>query len=448
MGRVVAKAAAISGITMALLLNGGCDATGYLLHGPAVATGIGAKLLCSAEYVMGDDRDRAFEDMSQYSAILERLDVVYNDAQRSVTASFLGLDQKTATFVPGLGCAIDFEDIDARQSLSTRPLPQSTAPWPEGDAIATVQPELQALVEGIVEEDNAAGLNTRALLVVHQGRVVAEAYGLDTSAQTPLLGWSMAKSLTAVMLGNLEMRGLLDLSAAPGFAGWSEDERSSIRIHHLLTMSDGLDFAEDYSPGDDATAMLFTVPSAADYAMQKSAVFSPGTHFNYSSGTANLLARLYLDTLGEPQRAYDDLLEHLFIPMGFHNAVLEMDASGAFVGSSYLYASARDWARMGQMMLNGGVINGQRIVTEDWVRRATTPNTSSNETAYGYQWWLNSGDARLRFPSLPEDAFFAMGNREQSVMVSPSMEAVIVRLGWTSGSYPKDQRFRRILERL
>ena len=125
-----------------------------------------------------------------------------------------------------------------------------------------------------------------------------------------------------------------------------------------------------------------------------------------------------------------------------------MDAAGHFVGSSYLYASARDWARMGQLMLNGGTLNGHRIVTEQWVTRATQPNTSANEKAYGFQWWLNSGDDQLRFPDLPSEAFFANGNRQQIVMVVPSQESVILRLGWTEGSYPVNDRFREILSKL
>ena len=103
---------------------------------------------------------------------------------------------------------------------------------------------------------------------------------------------------------------------------------------------------------------------------------------------------------------------------------------------------------MGQLMLNGGVINGHRLVTEDWVARATSPNQSENDKAYGYQWWLNRGNESLRFPELPEDVYYANGNRQQLVMVFPSQQAVIVRLGWTSGRYPVAENFARVLEAL
>lgn len=421
---------------------------GYIIHGPSIAAGIGAKLLCSAEYVSGMSREQAFEDVRQYSPILDELSVTYDPERHAVTASFWGISEKTARYIEGLGCAITFSDADARHQIKTVATTQSDAPWPLGSRVDTIDPALQVQVADIVREDNARGLNTRALLVVHQGRVVAEAYDQGAGPGTPLLGWSMAKSLTAIMLGNLEFQGIADLSLPPGFSGWDRDARRTITTSHLLTMTDGLDFLETYEPGDNATIMLFDTPSASGYAMQVPASSKPGERYNYSSGTANLLARHYQDLLGSPQAAYDAFIHSIYEPLGMQNAVLEVDPSGTFVGSSYFYASARDWARMGQLMLNGGELMGRRIVSEDWVLRATTPNASINDKAYGYQWWLNSGNDELRFPLLPADAYFANGNRQQTVMVIPSEGAVIVRLGWTSGAYPIDINVRSILDLL
>lgn len=434
---LVAGLSALAGITPA-----------FIIYGPGVGSGIGSKLLCSAEYVMGNSRDQAFTDLVQYSPILNELTISYEEDQRAVRTSLFGLAEKTATYIPGLGCAVDYAGYSVRQNIQVQNVAGSNAAWPAGSTVDTIRPDLQSDVEDMVARDNRQGLNTRALLVVHQGRVVAEAYAQQADAQTPLLGWSMAKSLVAIMLGNLEMRGLIDLQAAPGFAEWQEDERADISIVEMLTMTDGLDFSEQYNPGDDATAMLFTEPSMSDYVLAQPLINEPGMVFNYSSGTANLLARLHQDILGGPQAAYDDFMVNIYRPMAFQNAVFEVDASGVFAGSSYFYASARDWARMGQMMLNGGTINGQRLVSEDWVRRATAPNDSSNDRAYGYQWWLNRGNDDLRLPDLPADAFYANGNRQQLVMVVPSAEAVIVRLGWTSGSYPSNSNFSEILDAL
>lgn len=446
------KKIVIALIALMALLSGGLYVVGitpaFIVYGPGVATGIGSKLLCSAEYVIGNSREQAFEDLVQYSPILSQITVEYDDQSQAVSASLYGLNEKSASYIPGLGCAVDYPGFTQRQSLQLRGTQLNNAPWPAGPSVNTVDPPLQALAEEILTRDNEAGLNTRALLVVQDGVIKAEAYGQQMHARSKLLGWSMAKSLNSIMLGNLEMRGIIDLNAEPGFEQWADDERAAIRITDMLTMTDGLSFSEEYNPGDDATAMLFTVPSASDYVLSQELAATPGTRFNYSSGTANLLSRLYVETLGGPQAAYDEFIEEIFLPMGFQDAVFETDASGVFMGSSYFYASARDWARMGQLMLDGGVINNRRIVSEDWVRRATSPNASENDRAYGYQWWLNRGNEQLRYSDLPEDMFYANGNRQQLVMVFPTERAIIVRLGWTAGRYPVAQNFSRILEAL
>jgi len=417
----------------------------YLMAAPGVATGIGSKLLCSARYVSGFTQQQSFDDLVQYSGILQELTVEYDEEQKSVTTSLFGLSEKTATYIPNIGCAIDYSGFKQRVSLLTESAPASDARWPAGDAVGAADSGMQGLLEQLLATDNEEGLNTRALLVAHRGRVIAEAYGQGADADTPLLGWPMAKSLTAIMLANLEYRGTLDLGAQPEFELWAGDERSQIRISDMLTMTDGLAFSEEYNPGDDATAMLFTEPSSSEFVMGKAALHAPGSRFNYSSGTANLLARIYFEKAGGNQGNYDAYREGIHQPLAFQNAIFEVDASGVFMGSSYLYASARDWARIGQLMLNGGTINGQRIMTEDWVSRATTANSSENQRAYGYQWWLNQGNEELRWSDIPADAYSAQGNRQQYLMVIPSLDLVIVRLGWTAGGYPVNEIFSEII---
>jgi CubicO group peptidase (beta-lactamase class C family) len=123
------------------------------------------------------------------------------------------------------------------------------------------------------------------------------------------------------------------------------------------------------------------------------------------------------------------------------HTTLELDSNGVFVGSSNIYSSGRDWARLGQLMLNKGELNGYRVMSEQWVEMATRPNKSDNERAYGYQVWLNRGDEQLRWPEVPADAYSFTGNRGQRVMIVPSKQLVIVRLGWSSTSYPVNDRF-------
>lgn len=421
----------------------------YLISAPGVASGMGAKLLCSSRYVSGFFAEQSFDDLVQYSPVLQYLNIDYDDDNRKVTTSLFRLAPSTASYYPGVGCYTDYEGFTDRAEASIRPMPEFTSRWPHGSRVETIDAQAQALLDEIVAEDNINGLNTRALLVARDGNVVAESYAQGAAADTPLLGWSMAKSLVAVMLGNLEYRGLLDVDEPPGFDRWRDDDRSQIRIRDLLTMTDGLNFSEAYNPGDDATAMLFTQASSSAYAIGRDSAHRPGTWFNYSSGTANILSRIYFDrTGGTLADSLEDYRRNIAVPLSFQHTVFEPDARGVLVGSSYLYASARDWARVGQMMLNNGVLNGHRIVSADWVQRATRPNTSSNGKAYGYQWWLNAGGPALRWPDLPADAYAAVGNRQQSMMILPSDNMVIVRLGWTSGVYPTNERFATIIEAL
>ncbi|MEX0618496.1 MAG: serine hydrolase [Pseudohongiellaceae bacterium] len=428
--------AALSGFTPA-----------YLISAPGVAAGIGAKLLCSSRYVSHFSQEQSFDDLVQYSPVLANLTIEYDETDQAVITSLFGLKSATAVYRPGLGCTLEYPGFDPPVDTGRIAIDRPSAPWPLGERTTTPDAAMQALVQSQIEQDNSAGLNTRALLVVHDGEVIAEGYAQNADRRAPLLGWSMSKSLMSIMLGNLELRGLLSLDAGPEFPEWADDDRAAIRITDLLTMTDGLDFSEEYDPGDDATAMLFTEPSASLFVLQKSLSNEPGTVFNYSSGTASLLSRLYQDKTGDSlATSFDDYMENIYKPLGFEHAVFETDAAGEFMGSSYFYASARDWARIGQMMLDGGSINGRRIVSEDWIQRATGPNTSENEKAYGYQWWLNRGDEQLRWPDLPADAYAAQGNREQRLMVIPSRNLVIVRLGWTAGSYPTNERFAEILD--
>lgn len=197
----------------------------YIIHGPNVASGIGSKLLCSARYVSEFSQEQARQDLIQYSPILEQLSIEYDDQNQSVTTSLFGIQEKTAKVLPNLGCAIEFEDFHQRQILETQAIALSEAPWPQGSTVTSHVPAVQSLVDSLVIKDNEEGLNTRAMLVVHGGQIVAEAYAQETDAQTPLLGWSMAKSLVSVALGNLENRNLLTLNQQSNFGEWQNDSR-------------------------------------------------------------------------------------------------------------------------------------------------------------------------------------------------------------------------------
>ncbi|GAA5316525.1 MAG: serine hydrolase [Candidatus Pelagadaptatus aseana] len=418
----------------------------YLSSAPAMMTGMGAKLACSARYVSGFTVDRARADLLSYSPLLALLSLNYDDQRQQASASLLGLKTTKAQYRKGIGCSLNIGDTAHLDNLTVPSVQDLPSAWPRGNSTPDIDTDLQQLLDQILIRDNQQGLNTRALALIHKERLVAESYGQDITNKTQLLGWSMAKSIAAITIATLEADQKILTDETNLFAAWQGDKREQITLRSLMTMTSGLNFKEDYQPGADATNMLFAAHSASDYALQSAAEFTPGTHWSYSSGTSNLLSRLIHDRLGEDtQTTINYLHMRLLQPLAMADTTMELDSSGVHVGSSYVYASARDWARMGQLMLAGGSLNDQRIIAKDWVKRAVEPNRSKNDQRYGYQFWLNQGGQQLRWPDLPEDSYAALGNRKQVVMIIPSKQAVIVRLGWTEGSYPTNDNIAEIL---
>lgn len=415
----------------------------------ALATGLGAKLACSGHFLSGFDDTRIENDLASYS-VLTRLLEINSSGPRVVTARMPGSSAAVARYRPGLGCALEYPGQTALDAVTaSAAIIDAAKYWPAGSLATPADPRIATLLSRTLEEDNAEGLDTRALLVVQDGRILGEAYAPGIHKDTPLLGWSMGKSVTAILVGRLHARGLLATTEQNLFTAWAADTRAGISVENLLQMTSGLSFSEDYVPGSDSTRMLFESPSASDVALESPLVHAPGSFFAYSSGTTNLLARLVYERLGaNVQSQVNFFAREISGPLALEATTLELDASGVVVGSSFVYASARDWARFGQLLLDGGQINGQRLLDADWVSRATRPNQSGNDPRYGYQLWLNGGGRELRWPTLPADAYAMQGNRSQVVMVLPSLHAIVVRLGWSATDYPVDARMSRIADSL
>lgn len=416
-------------------------------HAVSVATGMSAKLACSSYFVSGLSKAQIVNNLASYSPVARIVDIQYDEEEYKVSANLYGIAETTAVYNALTGCSLDFGQNTLRQSFNNAVEElDSEKSWPSGKNNGDIEPLIQDKLDEILRADNERGYNTRALAVIHEGRLVAESYANGFNNESKLLGWSMAKSLTSIYIGMLEHKGLLSLYDDNLFSEWQNDERRNIKLIDLLRMSSGLGFDETYAPGSDATHMLFTAESAANVAMDSSLEYEPSTHFSYSSGTTNLIARYIKQVLSE--KGIDEvafLSEQLYKPLDMQHFVFEQDAKGDFVGSSYAYGSARDWARLGQLMLNNGNWNGSQILSSDYVSLAQQPNSSKNEQAYGFQFWLNQGDSELRWPSLPEDAYAMLGNRKQSVMIVPSKDMVLVRLGWSSGDYPMNRNYQQII---
>jgi CubicO group peptidase (beta-lactamase class C family) len=320
-------------------------------------------------------------------------------------------------------------------------VPWPTKDWPTGSLPGHVDPaELETLIESAFGPEPDPGFGeSHALVIVHEGRIVAERYGANTGPDTPLLSWSMAKSVTHSLVGILVKDGRLDPGAVAPIDAWRDahDPRSRITLQHLLRMTDGLEFNEDYSlPSGDADSgearwshcidMLFGSgqDDVAGYAIERPARHEPGVVFNYSSGTSNIVSRIIGDELGggsETLRSFVN--DRLFQPIGVRTADLTFDAAGNFVGSSYLHMTARDWARFGLLNLRGGEWDGEQIVPRSWVedcRRAWAVDEDGSH--YGTHWWVGD-DGR--------GSFWCSGFEIQRVICVPRTDLVVVRLGRT-----------------
>ena len=269
-------------------------------------------------------------------------------------------------------------------------------------------------------------------MVVHKGQLVAESYASGFGMTTPQLSWSMAKSFTNAMVGILVKDGRLQINERAPVADWSDpdDPRYAITTDDLLRMSSGLAWVENYSMPSGATNMLFKDQSMAKTAASVDLAHEPGTEWYYSSGTTNIISEIVRNIVGD-EEYWSFPYNELFYKIGISTATFEPDASGTFVGSSYLWMSPRDYARFGLLYLNDGVWEGERILPEGWVSYSCSPAPAAPNGIYGAQFWRNGFDS-FNFPDLPDDAYLANGYEGQRIMIIPSLDLVVVRLGYTA----------------
>ena len=446
MKRVVKRLLLVLGLLVVVgLVAGGVYGWMMLRIGSAYS----AKILCSAVFVSGRPAASVLaEDLKHLSFIGTRVD----EQNRSVSASVFGLVRRRAIYREGLGCTLvngtTVEALKEQGRLAPKgPAPGlADRPWPDGDQLPTdpLPPGIdqarleKALDEAFSEPNPELPRRTRAVVVVYQGRLAAERYAPGFAKDTPLLGWSMTKSVMNALVGILMGQGKLrpnDRSLLPAWQN-EDDPRRAITLGQLLRMESGLKFDEEYNPPSDATTMLFAVPDAAAFAAAKRLAASPGGRWEYSSGTANIISRIIRQALGSSDADYFAFPRRaLFDRIGMRSAILEPDPSGTFVGSSYMYASARDWARFGLLYLNDGRWQNERILPVGWVPYTRLPAKHAPLGQYGAQFWLNAGEpnnpAKRWMPRLPADMFSTVGFEGQYVAVIPSRGLVVVRLGQT-----------------
>ncbi|RYD92496.1 MAG: class C beta-lactamase-related serine hydrolase, partial [Sphingobacteriales bacterium] len=326
-------------------------------------------------------------------------------------------------------------------NLPVAPLVADSVAWPMGDLKADSFPEAidpeklslamdHALMAGSSDKDEP-GL-TRSFLVLYDGQIVGERYAPGVDRNLVQIGWSMSKSMTAAMIGILVKEGRLDPAAPAPVPEWKGTDRAAIKLRDLLQQSSGLDFLEDYAQPSEVTNMLFRTDDMAAFTAARTLKYKPGTVFNYSSGNSNILSRIIRHTVGEEQYAAFPY-RALFHRIGMRSALLEPDASGTYIGSSYSYATARDFARFGLLYYNDGMWNGERILPEGWVKASVQPAPGDPYGRYGYQFWLNGRNpenkAQRKFTDAPADLYYCKGFNGQGVYIIPSRKIIVVRLG-------------------
>lgn len=421
-----------------------------------IISGYGAKDLCSCVMIAGrNPQDVQNNELGVIPRSLGSFSVDYADS--SATGTVFGLAKRKAVYRRGLGCSLVVEMNkeefrNQKVNLPNKPIiNQDSIPWPNGNKLPDSLPvgvdydKMNAALDFSFSEPGEKKLRrTRAIVVVYDGKIVAERYAWGFDLNSKQIGWSMTKSITNALVGILVKQGKLQVDAPASVAGWKNDDRNKITLNDLMHASSGLRWEENYGGPSAATNMLFKKKDMGLFAAESPLESEPGKVFCYSSGTTNIISRIVRETVGE-EGYHRFPYELLFYKIGMYSALMEPDAGGTFVGSSYSFATARDWARFGLLYQNDGVWNGERILPEGWVQYSVTPAVGAPIGEYGAQFWLNAGardnPAKRRYPDVPTDLFTADGFEGQNVWIIPSKKLVIARLSLQQGNYLDENKF-------
>ena len=396
-----------------------------------IISGYAAKNMASTVFLT--DRSPESVTLNDNDVPLIKLADVQEDAnEKQATASVFGLMERRSICHDGLGCVLVNDKYDPNTVI---PKPHRTTlkndlPFPYGNngTKDTTFPNVdyQRLDKAI--EDvfaNPETRKTRTVLVTYKNQIIAERYIKGFSKDTPVLGWSMTKSILGTLYGILEYQGKIDLDEPAPVPAWQNDDRKNITLNNLLRMQSGLAWDEDYTSISDVTKMLF-LDSDMTLAQAKNEAVAPPTEvWNYSSGTSNLLSGILRKQFKTHHEYIDFPYVALIDKIGMHSMLIETDMEGNFVASSYGWANTRDWAKFGLLHLNKGNWNGQQLFDQKWIDYITLP-TAHSDGDYGAHFWLNAGG---KYPDVPKDMYSFNGYQGQRVFIIPSKDLVVVRTG-------------------
>jgi len=402
----------------------------YFVNRAPIFTGYAAKDLASWTFLTNRTKaDIEKHDLNFFPVNLSHNVIDYK--QKTVTGTFMGTAKQVAVYREGLGCTLladaDIKEV-MKQKMTVKPLPEDAKDiyWPMGDKLRDTIPPVVNMnkLKAAIDSGFNSG-NTRAIVVAYDTLMMREKYAHGFNKDTRILGWSMSKSITSSLIGILSGEGKLDVKAPAPIKEWANDKRHKIRLEDLLHQASGLQWNEDYSDISDVTIMLYQKGNMAKYVINKPAEYPPDSVWYYSSGNSNVISEIIRRTIGNDQDYWNYPRNVLFNKIGMRSAVLETDASGNFVGSSYTFATPRDWARFGLLYLQDGTWQGKRILPKGWVKYTTTP-VKCSDNQYGVQFWLNKGTQEVKgYP----DIYYCDGYHGQRVFIVPSKDVVIVRMG-------------------
>ena len=400
-----------------------------------IISGYASKNLASTNFIS----ERSYIDIveSDNDIPLIKLAELESVNETSVITSVFGLMERETICREGLGCVLINDDYDKTQKLlkPNRTQLSNDLPFPYGNNGKTDTifenidyAKLTSAVHGAFA--NSEVQKTRTVLVAYKGQIVAEKYSKGFSPETTILGWSMTKSVLATLYGILEHQDKIDMRYRPfkeldltGLMG--KEPREVIPLDDFLRMSRGLSWDEDYASISDVNKMLFLEADMTQSQINTDYSIDDPKVWNYSSGTSNFLSGVLRKQFKTHQEYLDFPYTALIDKIGMHSMLIETDMAGNFVGSSYAWASTRDWAKFGILHLNKGNWNGEQLFGPEWVAYITKPTDGANGT-YGAHWWLN---AEGKYTDVPRDLYSANGFQGQRVYIIPSKDLVIVRTG-------------------
>ncbi|RKS94906.1 hypothetical protein BC952_0541 [Flavobacterium limicola] len=396
-------------------------------------SGFSAKSIASGHFI--DNRSQ--EMIEKGDNDIDMIDLAKNkieDAGKFAVASVYGLKERKAIYREGLGVTLINDDFDVSKPylVPKRTKLNNNLPFPYGNnepkdtIFANVDYiKLNAAVANAFDAKGELKKRTRSLLVIYKDKIIAEKYDTGFNKNSKILGWSMTKSVTSAMFGILEKQRKFDIDDPAPIPEWANDSRKLITTSDLLHMNSGLQWVEDYTTISDVSKMLFQAPDMTRSQLEKPAEYKPNMRWNYSSGTTNLLSGILRKQFKTHQEYLDFWYSALIDKIGMNSMVIETDMAGNYVGSSYGWATTRDWSKFGLLYLHNGNWNGEQIFNEGWAKYTATP-TNRSEGRYGGHFWLNAGGS---FRDVPRDMYYCSGFQGQMVAIIPSLDLVIVRMG-------------------